>query len=625
MTDAKRWFASDNNASAHPFVMEALAKANTGHAVGYGDDPITKEAESLVQDLFGKDSLARFVFNGTGANVYALGCLSGHGDAVLCSDCAHVLVDETGAAASVLGVQLVPVKTENGKIIVQSLQHIIEEYDSVHKPRPKVISLSQPTELGTIYSLEEIKAISKLAHSHGMTVHVDGARLSNAAAVMKLSLSEASGFNSTNAASDSLSDAVCVGGTKNGLMFGELVVFRSTNSALGDTLRLRKNNLQLASKMRFIAAQYIAFLKDGLWLENANKANEAAVLLAKGIQKLGIPLSIGLETNAVFACIPKKAAEALREKKFFYDWEGGLVRFMASWDTSKEDIEEFLKDLSDSLTKYSSKEELLETNIDLIKAKERMTLARSLLKSNWQDVERLVSDESKGITMPSLTKDLTASIEKIKLPDAKTSGLGSASFLTCTENRKSRRKYNSDSLSITELSFLLWSCAGVRSDRGKYAFRTVPSGGCRHPLDTLVYVRNVKDLEAGLYRYLPQTHELALVRNALKVNSETAITNGSYSLDAEFNAALLDQLWNCAALFVWEAVPYRTEWRYNVAAGKIIALDAGHACQALYSSCEALNLGTCAIGAYDQKLFDTAIKADGESSFVIYAAPVGRV
>ncbi len=616
MHNEQRWFASDNNASAHPRIMEALARANTGHAVGYGDDPVTKRAEALVQAMFGEGSLARFVFNGTGANVYALGCLAGPAEAVLCSDCAHILVDETGAPVSTLGVMLIPLATESGKVSPAGILHIAEEYDNVHKPRPAVLSLSQPTELGTVYSQSELKALCETAHAHGMTVHVDGARLANAAVALGCSLKEAAGD----------ADAVCLGGTKNGLMMGELVVFNpAIAKSLPDTARLRKNRLQLASKMRYIAAQFEEYLKDGLWRENALKANNSAQALATAIKSMGIPLSIPLETNALFVRIPKAAAEELRERRFFYDWEGGMVRWMASWDTSEEDIQDFITDLSLCLKKNELQANAPELNPDKTAMNLTMAAGRKFLHSNWQDVERMPSDQTAKIPAPSLVQEVPADAVRIALPDPAKTGLGNASFTHCTRERKSRRKFNSNPLSLDELSYLLWASAGVRKAAGASAFRTVPSGGCRHPLDSLVYVRMVPGIDPGLYRYLPVTHELALLRKAARVPGAAPVTTGAYDLDAEFNQALYEQLWSCAALFVWSAVPYRSEWRYTVGAAKLVALDAGHACQALYGACEALGLGTCAVGAYNQAALDAALGVDGIDEFAVYAAPVGQV
>ncbi|TFG78867.1 MAG: threonine aldolase, partial [Spirochaetales bacterium] len=320
MNEETRWFASDNNAATHPRIMEALARANVGHAIGYGDDPITARAEKTVGALFGDGSVVRFVLNGTGANVYAIGCFAGQGDAVICTECAHILVDETGAPEAVTGAQLVPIHTANGKLAAHDVLEVIETYGDTHKPKPTVLSLSQPTELGTIYSIAELKELCDLAHAHGLFVHIDGARLSNAAVGLDVDLKAIVGD----------SDAVCFGGTKNGLMFGEAVVFMPrVAKALPDTARLRKTRLQLASKMRYIAAQFEAYVNENLWRENAAAANASARRLVEGLEKLDIRLEYPPQTNAAFVRIPHPVAEELRVKRFFYDWEGGIVRWMA--------------------------------------------------------------------------------------------------------------------------------------------------------------------------------------------------------------------------------------------------------------------------------------------------------
>ena len=614
MNDGQRWFASDNNAATHPRIMEALVRANTGHAVGYGGDPDTSRAEQAVAALFGEGSQVRFVLNGTGANVYAIGCFAGQGDAVVCADCAHIVVDETGAPTAVTGAQLVPLKTTDGKLDPVVLAHVLGEYrDDMHKPRPAVVSISQPTELGTVYSLAELESLIGTAHSFGSVVHIDGARLANAAAALGVGPAEAAGE----------ADVIGFGGTKNGLMFGEAVVFMPRIlGRLPDTARLRKTRLQLASKMRYIAAQFEEYLRDGLWLQNAKAANRAGAILHDGVRRLGIPVAYPVDTNGIFARIPAPVAEALRSKRFFYDWEGGLVRWMTSWDSTDEDIHAFLADLAAALKEHKASHPEQEIGPEELKLQETLANGRRLMKSNWAEMERYSSDQTKGLPIPPFVNlkpsqpDSTgAGIAQtlISLPEPQASGLGSKSFAACTAERKSRRKFNSEPISLEELSFLLWASQGVRGTRAdRFIFRTVPSGGSRHPLDTHIYARRVTGLEPGLYRFMPVEHALTLICPA------------SAAMDTAFNAALFEQLWNCAALFVWTAVPYRTEWRYTIAATKIVLLDAGHACQALYGACEALGLGTCAIGAYDQAPLDKVLGVDGQDEFTIYAAPVGR-
>jgi threonine aldolase len=624
MIDGQRWFASDNNAATHPRIMEALARANIGHAVGYGGDPDTSRAEKAVAALFGEGSLVRFVLNGTGANVYAIGCFAGQGDAVVCADCAHIVVDETGAPTAVTGAQLVPLKTADGKLDPELLAHVLEEYrDDMHKPRPAVVSISQPTELGTVYSLAELESLIRTAHEYGSVVHIDGARLANAAAALGVGAAEAAGA----------ADVIGFGGTKNGLMFGEAVVFMPRIlGQLPDTARLRKTRLQLASKMRYIAAQFEEYVRDGLWLQNAKAANRTGAILYEGVRRLGIPVAYPVHTNGVFARIPAPVAEALRAKRFFYDWEGGLVRWMTSWDSTDQDIQAFLSDLSAALEEYRQTHPEQEPGPEELKLRETIENGRKLMKSGWEEMERYTSDQTKGLPMPYFVNhpphqprqprqsDAASQPEQsgrpdlIKLPEPQSSGLGLKSFAACTAERRSRRKFSAEPISLEELSFLLWASQGVRGARkDRFILRTVPSGGSRHPLDTHIYARRVTGLQPGLYRFMPVEHALVMSAPA------------SPALDAAFDAALFGQLWNCATLFVWTAVPYRTEWRYPTAAGKIVLLDAGHACQALYSACEALDLGTCAIGAYDQTPMDKVLGVDGQEEFAVYAAPVGRV
>jgi len=605
-----RWFASDNNATAHPRVMEALARANDGHAVGYGDDPLSARAEAAVASLFGPGALVRLVMNGTGANVYALGCLAGQGDAVFCSDCAHVLVDETGAPTAVLGAQLVPIATRDGKILPEALAEAIALYSDMHKPRPAALSLSQPTELGTVYAPAELAELYRVAKGAGLAVHVDGARLANAAAALGLTPGEAAGYPEA--------DAVCFGGTKNGLMFGEAVVFAPRDD-LPDTARLRKTRLQLASKMRYIAAQFEAYVEGGLWLDNARAANAMAARLASGLSARGLEPDHPVDTNAVFVRLPRPIVEELRAKRFFYDWEGGSVRLMASWDTSATDVDDLLSDLDDIAARHGG----------LVPARARVSAqelaaGRALLRSNWNRLNEAATDERLGRPQPPITQAIPEGAPLIHLPEPEP-GLGSKSFYDVSSTRRSRRRYKPEPLSLAELSFLLWSSAGIKSVKNGNAFRTVPSGGCRHPLDLIVYARRVTGLEPGLYRHVPLERGLALLEPARALPGADDAKTGWLDLDAKLDAGLSGQLWNCAAMFIWTAVPYRTEWRYSIAAAKTLLLDAGHACQALYGACEALGLGTCAQAAYDQERLDAALGLDGSEEFAVYAAPVGRV
>jgi threonine aldolase len=628
MDTVERWFASDNNAATHPLIMEALARANSGHAVGYGDDPLTQEAEASVASLFGPGYAVRFVLNGTGANVYALGCLAGHGDAIFCADCAHIVVDETGAPTAVTGAQLVSLPTVNGKLEPHVVAEAIADYGNMHKPEPRVLSLSQPTELGTVYSREELAALADLAHEHGLFLHIDGARLSNAAVALgagapsSAGATEGLGGPGLLRAAVADADAICFGGTKNGLMFGEAVLFSpNTLPRLRDTLRLRKTRLQLASKMRYIAAQFREYANDGLWERNARRANDMAARLASGVARLGLKPSYPVDTNAVFARIPAAVAEALRAKRFFYDWEGGIVRWMASWDTSEADVDGFLVDLEAALGAYRAGRKNLKEreSAEESELSRRLARGRAFLASGWKDVDAFLSDQALGRQAPPLWVEPTAGQSVVALPEPLASGLGSASFRDITSSRKSRRSFSDAALSMQELSFLLWAAAGVKDREAankagaKVAFRTVPSGGCRHPLELYAYARRVTGLEPGLYRYLAKGHSLVLVSAGAGAKADEA-----------FDEALGGQLWNSAVAFAWTALPYRSEWRYTVAAAKLVLLDAGHACQSLYGACEALGLGTCALAAYEQDKLDAALGVDGVNEFAVYAAPVGK-
>jgi threonine aldolase len=331
---AMKSFASDNNSGACPEVMEALMAANEGHAVGYGDDPWTERASASFRREFGEDAEAFFVLNGTGANVLALSLVAGAGTSVLCSDCAHVAVDETGAPEASIGCKVLGLESLEGKILPEALSRALENRDFIHQALPVCLSITQPTELGTLYALEELSELSRLARSAGLTVHMDGARIANAAAAMGLSLCE------TAAGVDLLS----FGGMKNGVAFGEALVILEPSLA-SRVPRLRKARLQLASKMRFISAQYEAYLSGGIWERNARTANAAAKRLADGARAAGVEIAHPVQANAVFARMDGRAAEALRERYFFYELEAGLQRWMTSFDTTDEDVDGFIASL----------------------------------------------------------------------------------------------------------------------------------------------------------------------------------------------------------------------------------------------------------------------------------------
>jgi threonine aldolase len=340
-----RSFASDNNSGASPEIMAAIAAANRGHAVGYGDDPWTARAQELFRAEFGPTSEAFLVFNGTGANVLALSLAARPGSSILCAEGAHLDVDEAGAPEAA-GMKPLAVESSHGKLLPEALEERLASLRGIHAARPAAVTVSQPTELGTVYTAEEIGRIAEIAHGAGLALHMDGARIANAAVALGLP------FRAFTA--DQGVDLLSFGGTKNGLLFGEAVVVLEPRYA-EDAPYLRKTRLQLASKMRYIAAQYEAYLGQGLWKRNAEAANSAAARLASGLAPLPqVGIAHPVETNAIFAGLPPAAAERLRQKYFFYDWEGGLVRWMTSFDTTDADIEGFTRELREALAAAGS-------------------------------------------------------------------------------------------------------------------------------------------------------------------------------------------------------------------------------------------------------------------------------
>lgn len=332
----KRSFASDNNAGVHPEVIEAIRAANEGHVIAYGDDPFTARAIKQFQKHFGRDIAVYFVFGGTGANVLGLKAITKSHQAIICAETAHVNVDECGAPENFTGCKLLTVPTPDGKLRVEQIKPLLHGIGVEHHVQPAVITISQATEMGTIYTKKELKTLAGFVHDHGMLLHVDGARLSNAAVSLDASLKEIT--------ADVGVDVLSFGGTKNGMMYGEAVVFFDPKLA-AEFKYIRKQGMQLSSKMRFIAAQFEAMLSGDLWRRGPERANRMARWLADELTKLPqIKITQPVESNGVFAVIPSKYIPALQKRYFFYVWNEEIseVRLMASFDTTDEDIRDFV-------------------------------------------------------------------------------------------------------------------------------------------------------------------------------------------------------------------------------------------------------------------------------------------
>ena len=332
-----RSFASDNNAGIHPEIVKAIALANEGHVVGYGADPYTQTMARKFGDHFGADAQVFVVFNGTGANCLSLQALTKSYHAVICAASAHIYTDECGAPEKFTGCKLIPIGTRDGKLTVDMVQHAYHGIGDEHHVQPKVISITQSTEMGTVYQAEEIRALAQFAHEHEMYLHLDGARIANAAASLGQTLRQAT--------RDLGVDVLSFGGTKNGIMGGEAVVFFAP-SISADFLFLRKQAMQLASKMRFISVQLRALLTNHLWLANAQHSNRMAKLLEKEVSQIpNLKIVYKVEANGVFAKIPREAIAKLQQHYFFYVWdeEESVVRWMCSFDTTEEDVRDFAK------------------------------------------------------------------------------------------------------------------------------------------------------------------------------------------------------------------------------------------------------------------------------------------
>ncbi len=338
-----RGFASDNNSGVHPDILNAMISANSGHTVGYGDDPYTEEAIIRFKTIFGEEAEVFFVFTGTAANVLAIDAITNPFHAVICPETAHIYIDECGAPERYSGCKLLPVSTPDGKLTVNLIEQHMKGFGFEHHVQPRLISISQSTEMGTVYTFDELCEISDYAHKHNLFVHVDGARISNAAAHMD------SGFRKITR--DAGMDVLSFGGTKNGMMYGEAIIF-FRKELTNDFKYRRKQSMQLASKMRFISAQFLAYLNNNLWLKNATHANRMAKLLHDETSKIpGIKITQKVESNGVFAIIPPEIIAELQKEFFFYIWDEkkSEVRWMTSFDTTEDDIHDFISLLKSKL------------------------------------------------------------------------------------------------------------------------------------------------------------------------------------------------------------------------------------------------------------------------------------
>lgn len=349
-----RGFASDNYSGIHPEILEAIAAANGGHQIAYGEDDYTARLQTVAAEHFGEGVTIWPVFNGTGANVLGMLSMLPRWGAVICADTAHIHVDEGGAPEKSAGIKLLPVSTPDGKLTPELIAQEAWGWDDEHRAQPLVVYITQSTELGTVYSPDEVRAITDYAHERGMRVFMDGARLSNAAASLGLPLRAFT--------TDAGVDVLSFGGTKNGGLGAEAVVALNPEASEG-LIYLRKHQMQLASKMRFVSAQLLALLEGDLYLRSAGHANAMAQRLRTGIETAleqgtiaGVAFTQRTQSNAVFATLPPGVADRLRERFRFYDWDAsrGEVRWVCSFDTTEADVDAFLAALQEELAPVGS-------------------------------------------------------------------------------------------------------------------------------------------------------------------------------------------------------------------------------------------------------------------------------
>lgn len=335
----KRGFGSDNHSGISPEVLKAIADANVGHALAYGEDEYCIRAEKLFKEHFGEQLSVYFVFNGTGANTLSIDAMVRSHDAVICAESAHVNVDECGAPQRIVGCRLLTVATPDGKLTPELVKTRLHGFGFEHHSQPKAVTITQSTELGTLYTIDEIRALADLAHQYGMYLHVDGARLANAAVALGCSFREMT--------TDAGVDVLSFGGTKNGLMIGEAVVFLNPDLAEDFKYR-RKQATQLCSKMRFMAVQFEAYFHDELWRRNAQHSNRMAQLLYDKVKDIPfVRVMYPVQVNGVFVQMPRHIWTELQKQYFFYDWDmdNDVVRWLCSFDTTEDDINSFVEAL----------------------------------------------------------------------------------------------------------------------------------------------------------------------------------------------------------------------------------------------------------------------------------------
>jgi len=328
----KRGFASDNNPGVHPTILKAIEEANEGHAIAYGDDIYTERGIKKFYEIFGEEIDVYFVFIGTAANVLCLDAVTKPYHSIICAETSHIHEDECGAPERFTGCKVLALHTENGKLRIENIEKEMYGIDFEHHSQPRVLSITQTSELGTVYKPEEIRVLTDYAHKHQMLVHMDGARISNAAAFL------GTGFREFT--KDAGIDILSFGGTKNGLMYGEAVIFFDKEYSK-DFKYLRKQGMQLASKMRFVGAQFESFFTDNLWLKLAKHSNRMAKILEKELQNIPeVKITQKVESNMIFAIIPEEITKPLQDEYFFYvrNEKKNEVRWMCSWDTTKDDI-----------------------------------------------------------------------------------------------------------------------------------------------------------------------------------------------------------------------------------------------------------------------------------------------